>query len=318
MSRWFRHYAGMMRDDKLVRVALRSKQTVERVTWVWGAILESAAEIDDGGRYEVDVGEIAYFLRADEADIQRVMECLEELGRVHGGSVAKWGDRQFQSDKSAERQKRYRDKRASRSDDEVPSRNEQVTVASRHGDAPEAETETELDTTTVSNEPVVVRAKARPEHAQILESLTEVLSEDRAKAVIEHRKKKKSPLNAHIAQLLAKQFAQFAEPDKAADLMMMRGWQGCEVEWCVNAGLQLASSPSPATPAEGGRVFVNQDSEAWWAWRDYRKATGKPTATAVTSKEHKADGWWFPSEFPPGHVPSPSEQFDAYEAGRAA
>ena len=27
MSRWFRHFdAGMMRDDKLVRVAIRSKQ----------------------------------------------------------------------------------------------------------------------------------------------------------------------------------------------------------------------------------------------------------------------------------------------------
>jgi hypothetical protein len=36
MSRWFRHYAGMMRDDKLVRVAIRSGQTIERVVWVYG------------------------------------------------------------------------------------------------------------------------------------------------------------------------------------------------------------------------------------------------------------------------------------------
>jgi hypothetical protein len=50
VSRWFRHYAGMMRDDKLVRVAIRSGQAIERVCWIWGAILESAAEIDNGGK----------------------------------------------------------------------------------------------------------------------------------------------------------------------------------------------------------------------------------------------------------------------------
>ncbi len=63
MSRWFRHYAGMMRDDKLVRVSIKSKQSVERVCWVWCAILESAAEIDDSGRYEIEHEEIARFLR---------------------------------------------------------------------------------------------------------------------------------------------------------------------------------------------------------------------------------------------------------------
>ena len=59
MSRWFRHYAGLARDDKLVRAAMKSKQPVERVVWVWCAILESAAEIDDGGRYELDHAECA-------------------------------------------------------------------------------------------------------------------------------------------------------------------------------------------------------------------------------------------------------------------
>lgn len=145
MSRWFRHYAGMARDDKLVSAAIRSKQTVERVVWVWAAILESAAEIDDGGRFELDAAEVAYFLRADEADIERIVSVLGELGRIHAGSVAKWGDRQFQSDRSAERQKRYRDKRASRDgdDNKTPS-DGGVTVSSRHGDAPDTETETEL------------------------------------------------------------------------------------------------------------------------------------------------------------------------------
>lgn len=111
MSRWFRHYAGMARDDKLVRVALKSRQTVERVVWVWGAILESAAEIDDGGRYELDCAEIAYFLRADESDIACIVECMQQLGRVSSDRVVKWGDRQFQSDRSAERVRAHRERK---------------------------------------------------------------------------------------------------------------------------------------------------------------------------------------------------------------
>lgn len=100
MSRWFRHYAGMMRDDKLVRAALRSKQTVERVVWVWGVILESAAEVDDEGRYELDHAEVAYFLRADDADIGAIESALADLGRVQGGRVAKWSTRQYQNDRT--------------------------------------------------------------------------------------------------------------------------------------------------------------------------------------------------------------------------
>lgn len=153
MSRWFRHYAGMMRDDKLVRAALKAKQPVERVIWVWGVILESAAEINDGGRFDIDPAEAAYFLRADEADILSIFAALEAGGRILVDCVVKWGDRQFQSDSSADRQKRYRNKQktADNSDGERHSQklhrkgDGEVTAASRHGDAPETETNTETE-----------------------------------------------------------------------------------------------------------------------------------------------------------------------------
>jgi uncharacterized protein YdaU (DUF1376 family) len=163
-------------------------------------------------------------------------------------------------------------------------------------------------TTPDTNVSGVVRAKARPEHAQILEILTSVIPEAQAKAVMDHRRKKKSPLNPHSAGLLVKQFQQLAEPEKGADLMMTRGWTGCDPEWCANAGLKLASSPSPVSGPGSSRTFVKRDSDAWWAWRDHRKAQGKPMPTAVTSKEHAADGWWFDTELPPVQAP----------AGRAA
>ena len=148
MSRWFRHYAGMMRDDKLVSVALRAKQPVERVLWVWGAILESAAEIDDEGRYDLDAAEVSYFLRADEADIYAILDGLATAKRVAKSRVVNWGSRQFQSDRSASRQAAYRERRRSdRSDGDnlKTSHDDQVTAESRHGDAPETETETETE-----------------------------------------------------------------------------------------------------------------------------------------------------------------------------
>ena len=148
MSRWFRHYAGMARDEKLVSVAIKSKQTIERVVWVWAAILESAAEIDANGRFDVDAAEIAYFLRADEADIHAILAGLAGAGRVSADCVVKWGERQFSSDRSAARQAAYRDRKRAEttgSDDNKTSANVSVTSLSRHGDAPETELELETE-----------------------------------------------------------------------------------------------------------------------------------------------------------------------------
>lgn len=151
MSRWFRHYAGMMRDEKLVRVSLKSKQPVERVVWVWGAILESAAEIDDNGRFDLDAAEVAYFLRADEADICAIFDALADAARVVDGVVVNWGDRQFSSDRSKERQAAYRERQRekNRNGDSDKAIGD-VTVTSlsqpRDGEVTAQETETETET----------------------------------------------------------------------------------------------------------------------------------------------------------------------------
>lgn len=146
MSRWFRHYAGMMRDEKLVGAAVKSKQPVERVVWIWGAILESAAEINDNGRFELDAAEVAYFLRADEADICAVLDALGVAGRVADGAVVRWCDRQFSSDKSKDRQAAYRERqrqKGSHGDDQRKENDGDVT--SRDGEVTAQETDTETD-----------------------------------------------------------------------------------------------------------------------------------------------------------------------------
>lgn len=90
MSRWFRHYAGMMRDEKLVSAAVKSKQPVERVVWVWGAILESASEIDAGGEFGVDPGEMAYHLHCDQDDIDTILNALRSENLLDGEMVVEW------------------------------------------------------------------------------------------------------------------------------------------------------------------------------------------------------------------------------------
>lgn len=172
MSRWFRHYAGMARDDKLVRVAIKSGQTIERVVWLWSAILESAAEIDDGGRYDIDHAEIAYFLRATEDDIRAVEDGLALAGRVAEGAVVKWGDRQFKSDRSAARQSAYRERRRAgdgrdedlQQGDDVTaaSQDEEVTAASRHGDAPDTDTEAKTEEPSLRSGSTRARSKSPP------------------------------------------------------------------------------------------------------------------------------------------------------------
>jgi hypothetical protein len=153
MSRWFRHYAGMMRDEKLVSAAIRSKQPVERVVWVWGALLESASEVNDGGRYDFDAGEAAYFLRVDESDITDILTALVSLGRISESAVVRWSDRQFESDQSKDRQKRYRERQKASRDGGVTSRDGEVT-------AQETETYTEVDGSSLRSEPIQKKREA--------------------------------------------------------------------------------------------------------------------------------------------------------------
>lgn len=108
MVRWFRHYPGLARDEKLVAAALRARQPIERVVWVWNAILEDASTRNDDGRFVLDPDECAYFLRVAPTDIGRILAELEVGGRIGGGYVMAWGARQRPSDNSTSRVSKWR------------------------------------------------------------------------------------------------------------------------------------------------------------------------------------------------------------------
>jgi hypothetical protein len=145
---WFRHYSGLARDEKLVAVAVKSKQPIERVVWVWCAILESASAVEDGGRYEFDTAEAAYFLRASEDDISFILHGLTDAERVAEGRVVKWGYRQYHSDRSRERQAAYRERRrVQKSGCDVQTEVSDVTLPSRDAvvTAQDTDTDTEIE-----------------------------------------------------------------------------------------------------------------------------------------------------------------------------
>ena len=110
MKAWFRHYVGMTRDDKLMSVAAKSRQPLDRVLYVWIAILESASECENSGRYDVDPEMVAYNIRCEPSDVTAIMLALEVAGRLSNGVVCQWSARQFESDSSRDRMRRHRNR----------------------------------------------------------------------------------------------------------------------------------------------------------------------------------------------------------------
>lgn len=149
--KWFRHYVGMTRDDKLMAVAARSRQPLDRVMFVWIAILESASERDDGGRYAVDAEMVAYTLRCEPADVTAIMLALEVAERLCEGVVVHWKDRQFESDTSRARMRRHREKQNGGGNGQKPHGDGDkkhgdvgVTSQNRTVTAPDSDSETDL------------------------------------------------------------------------------------------------------------------------------------------------------------------------------
>lgn len=111
MLTWFRHYPGMVRDEKLVAAAISAGQPIERTIWLWCALLENAAQADDAGAFTIDLDAAAWFLRCAPADLQGIMDALEVGGRIQDGRILAWPARQYQSDRSTPRSRKLRQSR---------------------------------------------------------------------------------------------------------------------------------------------------------------------------------------------------------------
>lgn len=141
MSRWFRHYAGMMADPKFGAVARRTRTSRAEVLFVWGCILESAAE-NESAAFTWDADLCGELLNCDSERAQLIHDEMERSGLVADGRVSSWERRQFVSDTSTERSRKHR---AARRNVAATGCNVAATPSHAAASPPETETETETE-----------------------------------------------------------------------------------------------------------------------------------------------------------------------------
>lgn len=85
----------------------------------------------------------------------------------------------------------------------------------------------------LSREPIKepIKEEMRVSRETPSSELLKVLSEETARALIEHRSKLKAPLTASAAKRLAGKLSKCTDPEAGASLMLERGWKGFEPEW---------------------------------------------------------------------------------------
>jgi hypothetical protein len=90
MTRWYRAYCGTASDPKLGEAALVAGCSRSVAIATWHALLESAAETQEGGRFETTARRIAATLGEPIATVDLVLAALAEVGLIRDGVVVAW------------------------------------------------------------------------------------------------------------------------------------------------------------------------------------------------------------------------------------
>lgn len=109
---WYRAYDGTVADPKLAEVALLAGVSKSVAVASWHAILENACSVGNGGEIDITPRRVAVLLSEPIPSIEAVFQAFEEVGLVNESAVTNWSKRQYQSDKSTDRVRRHRRKKA--------------------------------------------------------------------------------------------------------------------------------------------------------------------------------------------------------------
>ncbi|CAH1657694.1 hypothetical protein CHELA1G11_13014 [Hyphomicrobiales bacterium] len=140
MTRWYRAYAGTVKDDKLAEVAIVAGCSRSVAIAVWHSLLESAAESGKGGLFETTPRRIAANLGEPVEVIDAVFAAMSETGMVDVNSIVAWKRRQFESDSSTERSRKHRDAKKNVAGNEI---NDDATLHGRSATPPDTDTDTD-------------------------------------------------------------------------------------------------------------------------------------------------------------------------------
>jgi hypothetical protein len=232
---WFRHYCGLTSDPKFGGIARRAVETRERVIFVWCCVLESASDINDAGRFDVDRDGIADLLHCETESIAKILEQFDLSGLTDSGVVAKWLSRQYLSDSSTDRVRKFREnKKKPNGNVSETLRNVPVTPPDTDADT---DTEHQMNFKDVVSETVAGGASRKRERAQRKPSeknqpdCPEWMPADRWAAFREHRAAMGKPITAQGATLafrdLEKARGYGHDPIVLVEEAIKNGWTGC-------------------------------------------------------------------------------------------
>lgn len=144
-----------------------------------------------------------------------------------------------------------------------------------------------------SNEPSGVSARELSAR-QVFET---ILTPERAKALTDSRNRKKAAQTAHAAELVVAKLRAFADPNAAADLMILKGWTSIEPDWGERNGLRLAATVIPMAGTAPG-IWITDDDPRWpaCAARWQREKGRRPSANG--SRHNAGIGHSFPADWP--------------------
>lgn len=138
MSRWYRAYVGTATDPKIGGLALRANTSRSVVIAAWHIILESAADANAGGETGIDEFAIAAALGEPLEVVERIMAAFALADMFKDGKVKAWARRQYESDTSSDRTKKWRERNKN-----VSPQIGDVTVTSQERSVTPPDTETD-------------------------------------------------------------------------------------------------------------------------------------------------------------------------------
>ena len=150
---WFRVYSEILDDKKLKRIYRATEFSKVEVIGVWICLLSLANECEDRGRLLISEG-IPYELidlsaetGMPEDDLERMLGLFEKYNMLQkndgGWEIENWDGRQFKSDNSTERVRKWREKQHKNS---ATSQDNNVKRYSNVIDTEQNRTESESDT----------------------------------------------------------------------------------------------------------------------------------------------------------------------------
>ncbi len=194
---------------------------------------------EENGPVEFHVMRLSTYCGMRESTFVKTVEKLIELGKLQlvEGKIT---NHRAEAEISSRANKLKNSSKAGKASAE--KRQQKQRFASTDVQQPFNHTDTDTDNTSSLRSDVKAQA---PEKPSVKSELMNVLDEDHAQAVIEHRKAIKKPMSVRAAQLLAGKFSKCENPNAAADIMISAGWQGFEPEWIENRKSSARREPPP-------------------------------------------------------------------------